>query len=154
MIAVGADAADDGRQMKDDLRLEIGVHPLDVLRRASGRTRALRGTKTVQPRVVERRDDVPAEKPASAGDDDPFRCQASHVRSPLARPARSSEQRRRNWRALQHVAARSPSTSMLVRRKQSSASRRRQHDRLVLVERRVQQHRHAGELPNALISCQ
>ena len=148
-VAVGADAADDRRQVDHDIAAR---DPRTSARRRRSRVRsycALRGTSTVQPRVAERGHDVAAEESAAAGDDDALRCQACHGQISTSRGARAAiagagtRARSSTWRPI-------TSTSMLVLQKAVERLRRRQHDRLVFVERGVQQHRHAGEAAEGL----
>src|SRR5262249_35553220 len=104
-FAVGADAADDRGKMDDDARPQIRVHPLD-LRLAGEIVLALSRDEHCTAARLERPDQMPSEEAAPTGDDDALAGQVRHAGSTRGR---STECRP------------TISTSMLVRRKQSSA---------------------------------
>ena len=78
VLAIGADAADNRREVNDDVRLDVGVQPLH--RRLVGQVvlRLPRRDDVPAAAALELGDDVPAEKAAAAGHDDALRGEITH----------------------------------------------------------------------------
>ena len=72
-LAVRADAADDGRQMDDDVRPDVAEQPRDVGLARQVVLRLARDDHVAAAAAFERGDDVAAEKSAAAGDEHALR---------------------------------------------------------------------------------